>query len=249
MEDQDYIMFEAYLSGDLSADELNAFNERLNSDEQFQQAFKMYRDLSSHLEHNITNEQESADFKANLDVISNQYFNKIDDPIGTTTDESGKSNFYKYAIAASVILLLGIFVFNQFNTPTYKDYNNFEPISLTVRSSDNAFFNQAEQSFNAKNYEEALVAFNSILEEDFSNLEIQLYKGIALVETNQFEEADDLLKKLSQGNSAYKYKAKWILALSYLKQENKLACIETLKTIPKEAEDYKRVQDLLKKLE
>ena len=53
MEEQDYIQFEAYLAGDLSEDDVVAFNERLNSDAQFKEAFEIYKDLSSSLEHQI----------------------------------------------------------------------------------------------------------------------------------------------------------------------------------------------------
>ncbi|WP_178986038.1 tetratricopeptide repeat protein [Winogradskyella helgolandensis] len=247
MEEQDYIQFEAYLAGDLSEDDVVAFNERLNSDAQFKEAFEIYKDLSSSLEHQIGNEREIFDFKANLDVISSQHFNAIhDEELGIKP--APKTSFYKYAVAASVVILLGFFIFNQFGGPKYEDYNNFDPISLTVRSADNTNFSKAEQSFNSKNYEEAIRAFNVILEDDFTNLEIQLYKGIALVETNQFKEADIVLNKITNGNTAYRNKAKWILALSYLKQDNTSASIKILKTIPNDAEDYTSAQKLLNEL-
>ena len=248
MEEQDYIQFEGYLTGDLSKSDLLAFDERLESDSDFKTAFEIYKDVSSHLQHNIANEQESADFKANLDVITNQYFHDIESA-DVENKSSQKSNFYKYAIAASVVILLGFFVFNLLGKPNYNDYNSFDPISLTVRSAEDASFSNAEQSFNTQNYEAAIAAFNTILEEDFSNLEIQLYKSMALVETNQFEEADTLLNKLSKGSSAYKNKAKWILALSYLKQEKIELCKETLQSVPKDADDYKRAQELFNKLD
>lgn len=248
MEEQDYMQFEAYLSGDLSKEDLLAFNMRLESDPDFNKSFEIFKDLSSNLEHQIANEREIFDFKANLDVISSQHFNAIHDE-ELVIKPSPKSNFYKYAMAASVVILLGFFVFNQFGGHSYEDYNNFDPISLTVRSSNDSNFNIAEQSFNTQNYEAAIDAFNTILEVDFSNLEIQLYKSMALVETNQFEEAQTLLIKLAQGQSAYQSKAKWILALNYLKQDKESECVKVLKTIPQDAEDYKIAQELLQKLD
>ena len=248
MEEQDYIQFEAYLLGDLSHKDLLAFNKRLDSDPQFKKSFEVYKDVSAYLKHEITNEQVTSDFKANLDVISNKHFNTINED-ENTTKPSGSSKFYKYAIAASVVVLLGFFVFNQFGGPKYGDYNNFDTISLTVRSSDDPNFSKAEQSFNSKDYKEAIKAFNAILENDFTNLEIQLYKSIALVETNKLKEAQILLGKITNGNSAYQNKAKWILALSYLKQDNEAQCIKMLKTIPQDAEDYNTAQELLQKLD
>ncbi|WP_458627878.1 tetratricopeptide repeat protein [Winogradskyella sp. PC D3.3] len=247
MEEQDYIQFEDYLAGNLSNEDLLAFNKRLESDALFNKTFEVYKDMSSHLKHEIANEQETSDFKANLDVISNMHFNTLDD-LENTDNTIRQPNFYKYAIAASVVILLGFFIFNQFGEPSYEDFNNFDPISLTVRSADDANLSKAEQSFNTKNYNDAINAFNAILETDFANLEVQLYKSMALIETNQFEEADHLLNKLSKGHSAYKNKAKWLLALSYLKQEKTAGCIEILQTIPEDAEDYKTAQKLLNKL-
>ncbi|QNK77227.1 tetratricopeptide repeat protein [Winogradskyella undariae] len=248
MEEQDYIQFEAYVSGEMSKNELLDFENRLQIDSKFNEAFQIYKDLSSHLKHEVTNEQEISDFKANLDVVSSMYFNKheVDPPIEDVTE---KSNFYKYAAAASVIVLLGFFVFNPFSDPTYEDYNDFDSISLMTRSAGDKITIEAEESFNAKNYKDALTAFNIILEDDFANLEIQLYKSIALIETNQFKEGDVLLLKIINGSSAYRDNAKWILALSYLKQEKNAASIEVLKTIPEDAEYYKSAQKLLKKLD
>jgi tetratricopeptide (TPR) repeat protein len=248
MEEQDYLQFEAYLENKLSEDALRSFEERLNSDVEFNNAFNIYQDLASHLKHDIANEQENSDFKANLDVISNMYFNKLEDKQLEILAPQ-KSNFYKYATAASVALLMGIFIFSHFQNPSYSDYNTFDPISLTVRNTSNEAVKIAEETFNSQNYKEAIVAFNTLLETNNSNIELQLYKGIALVETNQYQEARSLLIKISEGNSAYKNKAKWILALSYLKQENRSECITILKSIPQEAEDYKQAQKLLNKLD
>jgi hypothetical protein len=54
---------------------------------------------------------------------------------------------------------------------------------------------------------------------------------------------------LRGGNSVYKDKATWYLALSYLKQDKKAACKSTLKEIPVDAEDYDKAQKLLNNLE
>ena len=160
------------------------------------------------------------------------------------------SGFYKFAIAASVALLLGFFVFNQFSgEPNYSDFANYDQISLTVRGTSDALLNEAETAFNSKNYEQAEQLFNQILEEDSSNTEIQFYKSITLIETNQFSEADELLKGISEGNSIYKNKATWYLALSKLKQDNLEGCKNILKNIPEDAEDYKQAQKLLNKLD
>ena len=249
MEEQDYILFEDYLSGNLDENAINAFETRLETDKAFKQSFSIYKDISAHLEHEIGNEENATDFRANLDNISHNYFSKLN----TQQEEVNvkkSSGFYKFAIAASVALLLGFFVFNQFSgEPNYSDFANYDQISLTVRGTSDALLNEAETAFNSKNFEEAEQLFNQILEEDSSNTEIQFYKSITLIETNQFSEADELLKGISEGNSIYKNKATWYLALSKLKQDNLEGCKNILKNIPEDAEDYKQAQKLLNKLD
>ena len=244
MEDQDYILFDQYLQKELSKEELSNFEERLKNDDNFKDSFNTYKELSIHLEHKFEGETEAIAFKENLQNISNQHFNK-----NTTEEKSNKFNIFKYAVAATVALLIGITAFNQLSNPSYTDYNNHEAISLSVRGEEDGLLKEAENAFNTKNYSEAENAFNKILEKTPSNLEIQLYKAISLIETNQFSEADELLFGLSETNSAYKTKAQWYWALSKLKQEDKETCIKILQQIPETAEYYKHAQKLLNKLD
>ena len=249
MEEQDHILFEDYLSGNLDENATNAFETRLETDKAFKQSFSIYKDISAHLDHEIGNEEKTMDFRANLDSISHNYFSKLNAQ-QEEVETKKPFSFYKLAIAASVALLLGFFVFNQFSSgPSYSDFANYDQISLTVRGTNNALLKEAETAFNTKNYEEAELLFNQILEEDSNNTEVQLYKSITLIETNQFTEADELLKGLSEGNSIYKNKAKWYLALSKLKQDNFEACKNVLKNISEDAEDYEQAQKLLNKLD
>ena len=110
IDEQEFIQCEKYLLGDLTKDKLSFFNERLRSDDQFKQAFKIYKDISDHLIHEITNERPISDFKANLDVISSQYFNTIHDK-DMNSVASSKSHFYKYVIIVCVIIFIGFLVF------------------------------------------------------------------------------------------------------------------------------------------
>lgn len=249
MEEQDYILFEDYLSGNLDENATNAFETRLETDKAFKQSFSIYKDISAHLDHEIGNEEKTMDFRANLDSISHNYFSKLNAQ-QEEVETKKPFSFYKFAIAASVALLLGFFVFNQFSSdPSYSDFANYDQISLTVRGTNDTLLKEAETAFNTKNYEEAELLFNQILEQDSNNTEVQLYKSITLIETNQFTEADELLKGLSKGNSIYKNKAKWYLALSKLKQDNFEACKNELKNISEDAEDYEQAQKLLNKLD
>lgn len=241
MEEQDYILFDQYLLNDLSAEEREVFQERLNSDVEFNKSFNTYKELSHFLE----NKFEANDFKSTLESISNKHFIQTE----TIVETKRKTSVFRLAIAASVIIFLGVFTYNQFSDPTYSDFADYDSIDLTVRGNQDELLTKAEKAFNNKKYEEAELLFNQILMKDPSNLEVELYKSITLIETGQSSEADELLWGISKTNSAYKNKAKWYWALSKLKQKENEACVEILKTILEDAEDYKQAQKLLNKLE
>ena len=244
MKDQNYIVFESYLSQELSQDEIIAFESRLKNEPDFNQAFNTYKELSSFLEHKFENEAASTVFQNNLKTISNTYFEKQE-----TAKKGIRFKPWQYAMAASVALLIGIFTFNNFSNPTFNDYNNYETISLTVRGAQDDLLKTAENAFNNKDFVKAEAIFEQLLTKDGSNKELQLYKGIALLELDKFDEADSLFSRLSNTPSVYKSKAIWYLALSKLKQKNHNACLDILRTIPEDADDYKQAQKLINKLD
>ncbi|MEW4923457.1 hypothetical protein [Algibacter sp. 2305UL17-15] len=248
MDDQNYILFEAYLSDELSKDEIIAFETRLKTESEFHQAFETYKELSSFLEHKFENEAASHAFQKNLNKISEAHFNKVEETVGS----KGTTKTYtlmKYLVAACVVVLFGIFSLNQFSSPTYGDYADYNQISLTVRGANSKLLQTAENAFNTKDFAKAEEAFSRLIAEDETNSELKLYSAISNIELNNFETADGLLEDLRRGNSAFKHKATWYLALSKLKQDNETACFEILKTIPEDAEDYEKAQKLIKKLD
>lgn len=246
MEEQDYILYEKYLSGDMSKEELEPFEERLKTDLDFNNAFQLYKETASFLKHTFENEDARNAFKENLQKISKAHFSKTDENQGKKTKTF---NLYKYAIAACVVLLFGLFMFNHFSAPTYSDYSNYGTISLTVRGENDALLQTAETAFNNKDFAKADKAFKSLMVLDENNTELKLYRAIANIELDNFEIADVLLDNLQNGDSVYKYKATWYLALSKLKQHETEECLDILKTIPKDAEEYEEAQKLIKKLD
>ncbi|MEP5340148.1 MAG: tetratricopeptide repeat protein [Algibacter sp.] len=248
MQDQDYILFETYLLEELSQEDVASFESRLKTDSEFNDAFNSYKALSSFLEHKFENEEATNAFQKNLTNISNTHFNK--DKAVTEVKGTGKTfQFYKYAIAACVVVLFGIFTFNQFSNPSYSDFSNYDAVSLTVRGDNDDLLKTAENAFNAKDFASAEAVFKQLIAKDESNAEIKLYSAISNIELNNFASAEALLQDLKNGNSAFKNKATWFLALSKLKQNDNAACIVILKTIPEDAENYKQAQKLIDKLD
>lgn len=242
MQEQDFILFDNYLSGNLDAQSIQAFENRLEWDADFNLAFNDFQQAESFLEHKFKNEEATQRFKENLEQISSGYFKK------EVKSKVRRINPWYYSVAAGIILLFGVVIAQQFSSPTYDDFANYGKISLTVRGSDNEIHNKAEKAFNKKDYKDADKYLSQLLEKDPDNLELQLYKAISLVELNNYQEADALYQHVIQSPSVYSNKAKWYLALSKLKQKETSESIVVLESIPEDAEDFESAQKLLKKL-
>ena len=240
MNDERYILFENYLSNELSAEEKTNFEKQLTEDSELASAFEIFKDLNLHLENKFGNQEELKAFKKNLKSISKEHFK-------TKKPKVVAFKPWQYAIAASVAILVGLFVFQNIN-PSFDDYNNPEMATFIERGDVNENLKLAQDAFNAKNYKTAITYFEAILKESKSP-EIQYFYAVSLLETDQFQKAEINLSDLRYGNSIYKNKATWYLALSKLKQKDYKSCKNILLTIPDDFEDYDQVQQLLNELE
>ena len=240
MNDERYILFENYLSNELSAEEKTNFEKQLAEDPELATAFEIFKDLNLHLGNKFGNQEELKAFKKNLKSISKEHFK-------TKKPKVVAFKPWQYAIAASVAILVGLFVFQNIN-PSFDDYNNPEMATFIERGDVNENLKLAQDAFNAKNYKTAITYFEAILKESKSP-EIQYFYAVSLLETDQFQKAEINLSDLRYGNSIYKNKATWYLALSKLKQKDYKSCKNILLTIPDDFEDYDQVQQLLNELE
>lgn len=240
MNEERYILFENYLSNELSAEEKTNFEKQLVEDTEFASAFEIFKELNQHLENKFGNANELKAFKKNLKSVSKQHFKSKKPKVVAFKP-------WQYAIAASIAILVGLFVFQNIN-PSFDDYNNPEMATFTERGEMNENLKLAQDAFNTKNYKTAIPFFEAILKESKSP-EIQYFYAVSLLEENQFQKAETNLSELKSGTSIYKNKATWYLALSKLKQKDYDSCKAILQTIPEDYEDYDQVQELLNELD
>jgi tetratricopeptide (TPR) repeat protein len=240
MNEERYMLFSQYLENELLAEEQTTFEKQLSEDQELASAFETFKDLNLHLQNKFGNEQELKAFKKNLKSISKEHF------------KSKKSKVvafkpWQYAIAASIAILVGLFVFQNID-PSFEDYNNPEMATFVERGDVNENLKLAQDAFNAKNYKTAIPYFEAILKVNKAP-EIQYFYAVSLLEDNQFQKAETNLSELKSGTSIYKNKATWYLALSKLKQKDYDSCKAILLTIPDDFEDYDQVQELLNELD
>lgn len=240
MNEERYIIFEQYLANELSAEEKINFEKQLAEDTELASAFEIFKELNLHLENKFGNEMELKAFKKNLKSVSKEHFKAKKSKVVAFKP-------WQYTIAASVAVLVGLFVFQNIN-PSFDDYNNPEMATFIERGDVNENLKLAQDAFNTKNYKTAIPYFEGVLKVN-KTPEIQYFYAISLLEDNQFQKAESNLSELKSGTSIYKTKAAWYLALSKLKQKDYKSCKEILLTIPDDFEDYDQVQELLNELD
>ncbi|RVT79682.1 tetratricopeptide repeat protein [Flavobacterium sufflavum] len=241
MKEEKYILFDQYLQGELTDEARLDFEKKLSENHELASEFETFKEVQIQLETKFDFAADRDAFEENLKAISKEHF-KI--------DKSKVISFkpWAYLVAASVALLFGLFLLNPSPKPVFEQYNQYENAYLTERSEGVANLKQAEATFNAKNYKEAIPLFEAILKEN-KTAEIQYFYGVSLLENNQIKQAETVFNEIKSGNSIYKNKAIWSLALAKLKQKDYKGCKEILLTIPSDYENYDKVQELMDKLD
>jgi hypothetical protein len=240
MNEERYILFDQYLQGELTIDAKNDFEKQLLEDSEFASEFETFKNVQFQLANKFGFEQEREAFKQNVAAISNKHFNNKPKVIGLKP--------WYLAVAASVAVLFGLFFFNYNQNPVFGDYNNPEQASFAVRGTINETLKEAETAYNKKRYNTAIPLFETVLQKQ-KTAEIQFFYGVSLLEESHYLKAEAIFNELKAGNSVYKEKAVWYLALSKLKQKDYEACKKILETISEDYEDYDQVQELLNQLD
>ena len=241
MNEENYILFDQYLQEELSSAEKINFEKELSENQEMAAAFATFKEVNEQLELKFGLETERNAFVANLKTISKE---QLQAPKAKVVQFKP----WMYMAAASVALLFGVFVFNSNSNPSFDDYNQYENAYFTERGDAVSNVKQAETAFNDKKYQEAIPLFEALLKEN-KTAELQYFYGVALLETDKTKAAEVVFNELKSGNSIYKNKAIWSLALSKLKQKEYKACKEILLTIPADYENYDQVQKLLNDLD
>jgi hypothetical protein len=242
MNEELYIVFENYLTNQLSEKDKIDFENQLQNDASIREKFRIYQNWTNYLENKF--DSKTIDFKKNLETISKSNFTE------NKKSETKVISFkpYYFAIAASIVLVIGTWFMMQNSMPNYNDYNQHEEAYFTERGDVIESLKLAQDAFNATNYSEAITNFEIVLK-SHKRPEIEFYYAVSLLEVDKFTESEVIFNNLKSGTSIYKDKSTWYLALSNLKQKKYEETKEFLKQIPEDAEDYAKAEKLLDELD
>lgn len=251
--DEDYILIERYLQGDLAAAELSAFENRMATDMDFSKEVQLMQSMNDFAPQKHKTDQTIEQF-----IAFGQKFNgtatpepKPTTPILESADSSAPPiiPIYKQprlimgAIVAAAALLL-LCLLPQFTNNTYDQYYQYRPIS-TEKNTSQPNLNQAVQFFNQEQYQKAVPALEPIATTDPS---LQLALGISYMETNQHSKANQTFIDLIKNHPIYQNEGHWYLALNALRQKDITTCRQWLNQIDSDSVYGKKAKQLKEKI-
>jgi Tetratricopeptide repeat len=246
MEEQDYKLIDDYFNGLLPETTRAAVEQRNLDDPAFSQVFKQQEELETWLK----NEPKRREIHAETAQLGLEYFAGAESP-SPTLRVSKPRRLNWMAIAASLALLLaGVwFLMPSTNRDLYAKYAKHDKIQLVDRSVGSTIdLAGAETAFNTKEYAKALPLLAQIRAAEPDNLVAGLYLGICQLETGDILGARASFAPIAAGSSILKSDAQWYMGLSYVKAQNKVEAISSLRKIGAEATRYKSAQELIEAL-
>lgn len=257
---QSYTLIENYLKGELSGKALNDFEQQLETSPELSQEVQLHRELYSHFndetpDYQLDNNKqktletyvESEEVKAFQEKLRAAKQN-AEPNIVSKQPAKVRSLRWVYAAAASILLLIGgYFLVNQ-NTSIQPDdlyaYVMHDQLSTTEMGTTETTLQTIEKHHNQKNYSEVLNLLpdflNNLPKTDKNYYKLLRTKGIAELETNQYEKALQTFDSLAKSDALIAQQGKWYIVLSYLKKGDTPKFKTALEKYIKEGYNYKK---------
>lgn len=252
-----------YVDGLMEAEEQQAFEAALENDPLLQEQLAFHREVDAGLQEAFGKDEQREQLKGTMQQLRQEYFG---DQAGTTLSSQDASatlvspggrpgkvvSFKKYvgvAIAVAVVLIIGVFVWNPFAGNLYDKYAATQMVAQVERGSHlDTVLLEATTAFNNKEFSVAAVDLAEVIQGEPDNSYALFYFGVSLLQTDQLPMARAVFEKLFKGESAFKYEAAFYEALSFLKEKDNGTAKDWLEKIPADAPNYKKAQELMKKL-
>lgn len=199
-------LIEKFLRGTLLESEKHVFNER-----------KKEENFMKLLEETIISYQGRLELKQKLQGIGNELKTE-------SSKTKSTSVVWISGIAASLLLLFGVYFFRGTNYSSSQLFDNYfeaYPNAYTIKgnSEDLSLSKKAFNFYDAANYKQAVDTFKKIADERSLNSSEHFYYGISLLATQKLEDAKSQFKKVNSMHPLYN-EAQWYTSLSLIKQDS-----------------------------
>ena len=249
----DIRLIQKFLDKELTEEELRLFKDKFLNDPEFSKEVKEYTNMIIALKSADKMEKEQNHASSSEPKIVSM------SKKSTTTKFTRRS---WYAIAASIILLAGLgffinYLVNRTVSPQdlyasyFKPYPDVISGSDLVRGTDEILLKAGMSRYKSEEYDEALIAFERLIERDSANNNIRFYAAICYLETEETKEAILFFNSvINDTENEFSSLAKWYKALAHLKS-NEITDTRTIlnEIIKSNNKKSKEASELLRKLE
>ena len=221
--------FEKYLSGKLKKQEQIHFQEKLDSDPDWQGFAERYQVMKDAVEYNLEKELRKDMLQWSED--------EIPAPVITKYRNTTQWVYQMAAVAASiVILIMGGFWYHQRNFSdqalTAKYYQvPLSPISRTTTPNQATNYQQGMDAFSKQNWQSAINYFSEVSPSATNYDEAQFFKGHAHFQIGEFATSLSCFQTVHAGNSVRQEAIDWLIILCHLNTDNKDLITERLQAI------------------
>ncbi len=214
---------ERYLDGEMTEQERVAFEERLADDAVLKAEFAVLYEIVKQVKENK---------RASLKSLLEKTDAELDNKTSTKTIPLQPKRNYLTAIAASLVLVLGISVawysmkLNTNEKLAAKYWQKDAGLPVLMAENKEIIFDNAMSAFKAGEHKFAYKQFEKIPTNDT----VAYYKALCQHELNQSPK-ENLLLVANNNESVFNAKAKYYLLLVYIKDNNKAEAKKTLQEL------------------
>lgn len=234
-------LFEKYINNELDDDARHTFEQRLDTDDYFKEAFEIFKEMHSYLD--VKDDVKKG--KENIILAKEKYISR----------KTNQRRLFFFFIATAVIIIIAL-LYQWTSSPNvssqslYAEFFTPEPLSVATLSS--AEQNKAENGlklFNQGDYNEAYKQLDTVGLFPRDKGVVLLGKGISALQDINVNEGRRILENLAKSYPIFANECNFYIALSYLKEDNLPSTESYLRRIPPSSNLYDTAQELLKKVE
>jgi len=205
-----YHHIEQYLDGQLSAEEQQAFEARMQAEPELAGEVALLKEARQRIRFQLEEEQAVNDFKDNLRKAMVQEETPKRRPLFV------RRKWLPIALAAAAIALI-LILWPAGQESLYRQYAQHPRLALTERSTEQeGLAERAATQFNQGEFASALDLLNEYSQGQPNDPELRLFKGICLLEIGRTQEAIAQFEQIHNSSAINKWEGSWYLALAYL---------------------------------
>lgn len=232
-----------YVDGELSPEELGAFEAALQTDTELAAEVERYRDVKAVLQERLPEDATREALVRRTARLNREYFA----PQAAAPPSRRTPILRRLApiAAAACILVAAVLLWPGDYDHKLDQLGNTAMIGITERGvQTDSLLQEAAVFFNQQQFEKALPLLNGAVVADTSSQLALFYLGIAAWHTGDLPLARSSLQQVFDRGSVLKNDAAFYMALTYAREKNKPLALEWLRKIPTMAPERLKANEL-----